>query len=138
MADTNDLVLAVDGFPPAKSEALSMFGAGHSHAPRVRALLQAALMQAGPSFAPLSGPICLEVTLHAPSGADPWDATNYLGGIADVLQDKSRVRIPLDHLGDLAKVALYADDRQIREIHYRQVAGDSPSYTVRLRALSNV
>jgi hypothetical protein len=36
----NQVVLEVPGYPPAKNEALSMLGAGHSHAPRVRLLLR--------------------------------------------------------------------------------------------------
>lgn len=41
------------GYPPAKSEALSMLGSGHPHASRVRALLTAArvALQAEPTFA---------------------------------------------------------------------------------------
>jgi hypothetical protein len=131
-----EVIVSVAGFPPAKNEALSMFGASHSHAERVRLLLMAAEQAiAGTAFQPLTGPIGLEVVLHAPAGSDPWDATNYLGGIADVLQDKGRVGIPLVHLGHLAKVALYPNDRQIREIHYRQEEGQPLGYRVRIWAL---
>lgn len=38
----NQVSFDVPGFPPAKNEALSMLGAGHSHAPRVRLLLERA------------------------------------------------------------------------------------------------
>lgn len=67
----------------------------------------------------------------------PGDATNYLDGIADVLQDKTNPRnIDLPHLGDLQAVALYHDDPQISEINYRVARADSPSYTVRITVLS--
>jgi hypothetical protein len=69
----------------------------------------------------LWGPIGLDVTLYAPPGRNPWDATNYLGGIGDVLEDKRRRGI-LPHLGSLRDVFLYLNDRQIREVHYRQVS----------------
>jgi hypothetical protein len=36
------------------------------------------------------------------------------------------------HLGDLVGVALFDDDRQLREVHYSHQDGDADSYTVRL------
>ncbi len=89
-------------------------------------------------FHPLLGPIGLDVVVRATAEKDPWDATNYLGGIADVLQEKTNVRISLEHLGDLSTVALYRNDRQIREIHYRQEYGEVPAYRVRIWPLPNV
>jgi hypothetical protein len=128
----DELTFEVDGFPPAKNEALSMLGMGHSHAPRVLKLLEAA-RQAIPEtgWQPLQGPIGLEVTLFAAPGLDPWDATNYLGGIADVLEVKDR-RGVLEHLGPLRTVALYQNDRQIKEVHYKQVDANSGRYRVRI------
>jgi hypothetical protein len=79
-------------------------------------------------------PMCLDVTLYAAPGSDPWDATNYLGGVADVLEVKDR-RGPLAHLGALLDVAVYANDRQIRQIHYRQVDSSSTHYRVRVWSL---
>jgi hypothetical protein len=128
---TREVIFTVESWPPAKNEALSMLGAGHSHAPRVRTLLEAARRAIGPAFALLQGPIGLEVELTAPSEGEPWDATNYLGGIGDVLEAKSR-RGELSHLGDLNGVALYSNDRQIREVHYRQLIGERASYRVRV------
>jgi len=134
-----EIILEVEGFPPAKNEALSMFGEKHSHAPRVLRLLQEAHRAANTTdFRPLLGPIGLDVVVRAPTQKDPWDATNYLGGIADVLQEKKNVRISLQHLGVLSDVALYRNDRQIREIHYRQEYGDGPAYRVRIWPLSDV
>jgi hypothetical protein len=62
------------------------------------------------------------------------DATNYLGGIGDVLEGKAH-RGALEHLGELAAVALYANDRQIQEVHYRCERAAEPQYTVRLWVL---
>lgn len=48
-------------------------------------------------------------------------ATNFLGGVADVLQDKTRsCNISLDHLAELCDVALYIDDAQVSQISYRE------------------
>ena len=131
-------MIRVSGLPPAKNEALSMLGAGHSHAPRVLDLLRAAedaLQRSG--FGPVEkGPVALEVVVHAPPGRDPWDATNYLGGIADVLEEKSR-RGTLEHLGELRHVWVYWNDRQIKEVSYRQLEASGAYYTVRVRELSN-
>lgn len=132
-----EITIEVEGFPPAKNEALSMFGAGHTHAARVRRLLEAAQTATGTEFKPFTGPVGLEVSLWAVAGQAPWDATNYLGGIADVLQDKGRVGTSLDHLGDLAKVALYRNDRQIRDVQYHQDEdGESVGYRVRVWPLA--
>jgi hypothetical protein len=135
----HEICFEVEGFPPAKSEALSMLGRGHPHAPRVLRLLEAAQRAIhGTSFRQLTGPIGLEVTLHAPPDQDPWDATNYLGGIADVLEDKRRrSTLALDHLGVLRDVALYRNDRQIREVHYRQVVGSTARYQVRIWSIDS-
>src|SRR6266480_4856888 len=98
MAPAADVAFKVDGFPPAKNEALSMLGAGHEHGSRVRKLLEAAKQALPVGFEPFSTHVGLDVTVSAPEGRDPWDATNYLGGIGDVLEDK-RHRGSLPHLG---------------------------------------
>jgi hypothetical protein len=132
------LSFSVPGLPPAKNEDLSMLGAGHSHAPRVLELLRAAkevLQHSG--FVPVDGsPVALDVVVHAPPGKDPWDATNYLGGVADVLEEKSR-RGTLDHLDELRHVWVYRNDRQIKEVSYRQLEASDVYYTVRIREFSN-
>lgn len=58
--------------------------------------------------------------------------------VGDVLQDKSRPlpRLDLSHLGELRQVALYENDRQIHEIHYRQSPRRVSSYSVRVWALN--
>jgi hypothetical protein len=127
----------VSGYPPAKNEALSMLGEGHTHSPRVRALLAAArdALAAQPAFEPIAaGRVGLEVVLQSAGSADPWDATNYLGGIADVLEDKSGRGAVRQDLGELAAVWLYRNDRQIRQVAYREEPGVH-GYHVTIRAL---
>ena len=112
-----------------------MLATGHPHAPRVIKLLQAARDEVlRINFQPFGAAesLVLEVVLYAPVNEDPWDATNYLGGIGDVLEQKSR-RGTLDHLGELASVHLYPNDRQIHEVHYQQEPGREGRYTVRVR-----
>jgi hypothetical protein len=129
----DEVRFTVEGYPPAKNEALSL-GAGHSHSARVVDLLRAAQAAvSGADFLPFEGPIGLDVLLFV-SGADPWDATNYLGGIGDVLEEKGR-RGSLDHLGDLATVALYRNDRQIREVRFREETSTAAGYEVRVYRL---
>lgn len=128
----------VEGLPPAKNEALSMLGVGHSHAPRVVALLTAAQAASQEqAFVPVdSGPVALDVLVAASSSEPPWDATNYLGGIADVLEDKVH-RGALSHLGKLADVWLYRNDRQIKQITYREVRADRSTYRVTIQQLES-
>ena len=71
---------------------------------------------------PRRTPIGLDVVIWAPVGMDPWDATNYLGGIADVLEYKTGRGAAVEHLGDLADVWLYRNDRQIKRVSYREEA----------------
>ena len=60
--------------------------------------------------------IGLELVIRRPPRARLNDAANLLGGVADVLQSDRRGVIDLTHLGDLASVAIYRDDAQIREV----------------------
>ena len=133
----NGISFDVPGYPPAKNEAVSMLGAGHSHAPRVRLLLDAARQAcAAQAFSPIDeGHLALDVVLRSPPGENPADATNYLGGIADVLEDKSH-RGLLEHLGSLGAVRLYRNDRQIKQLSYCEVESRQPGYTVTIRPLS--
>jgi len=73
--------------------------------------------------------------VRASADQPAWDATNYLGGIGDVLEDKSR-RDGIDHLGDLAEVWLHGNDRQLKEISYREIEADETGYTVTVRSLA--
>jgi hypothetical protein len=131
----DEISFEVEGLPPAKNEASSMFAARHSHAARVHRLLEAAGIELQrTAWEVTSGPVGLNLTVRSGPGSDPWDATNYLGGVADVLQDKSRdlPRLDLGHLGPLRSVALYLNDRQLKEVHYREEVGTRPSYVVRV------
>jgi hypothetical protein len=82
------------------------------------------------------GEIALDLVVRGP-GRPPSDATNSLGGVGDVLQDKTAGRnLDLTRLGELGTVALYADDRQIRQIRYAEEPARQPSYTIRIRRLT--
>lgn len=120
---SEEIVFEVEGLPPGKNEAKSLLAAGHRHAPRVATLLEAARDAVDPSFGPWAELVGLEVTIY---GEPDGDATNYLGGIGDALQ-QTRRNLPSD-----TGVFLFNDDRQIREIRYRQVPSDRPRYRVRL------
>jgi hypothetical protein len=137
LAQAVALAFDVRGLPPLKNEALSIFSAGHRQAGRVRALLEAACTAAQRTgWTALSEPVALDVVLRRPTGHHSGDATNFLGGIGDVLQDKRRgASVSLAHLGVLVDVALYVDDRQIRQLSYREEAADEPSYSVRVSVL---
>lgn len=129
----NEVRFRVQGLPPAKNEAKSMLAEGHAHHPRVVALLEAAQAElSGTAGRPLFGrdPLGLAVTLMSPA-PPPSDATNYLGGICDVLEAKDR-RGAVPHLGSLASVALYDNDSQIREVHFTWEPDPSTGYEVRL------
>jgi hypothetical protein len=127
-----EITIEVAGYPPAKNEAKSMLAAGHVHADRVLALLRAASSEAGSSAAVWfpDESLGLEVVLTSPM-PPPSDATNYLGGIADVLEDKKR-RGDLPHLGELEHFALYRNDKQFHEVRYRWEQGSNARYQVRI------
>ena len=130
----DEVRFTVFGYPPAKNEAKSMLAAGHTHASRVLDLLRAArdaVAGCGWSSRPRDS-LGLELVLTSPA-PPPSDATNYLGGVGDVLEAKSR-RGDLAHLEDLAAVALYENDRQFHDVRYRWQLGKVVEYTVRIWA----
>jgi hypothetical protein len=131
-----EITFSVDDYPPAKNEAKSMLAARHVHATRVLALLRAAQRALGDTRQPLfpNEGLSLELVVVAPD-VPPSDATNYLGGVADVLEAKGK-RGPLEHLDDLRDVAVYSNDRQIHEVHYRYEQGQPPRYDVRIWVLN--
>lgn len=139
MQNTRALTLSfeVSGPPPVRTEALSIFAAGHRQATRVRTLLEAACGAAQRSgWTALTGPVGLEVVLRCPPGRRTSEAATLIGGIGAVLQDKKRAAdIGLAHLGVLADVALYVDDRQIQRISYREEPAATMSYLVRVTTL---
>jgi hypothetical protein len=63
------------------------------------------------------------------SGAGPRTIS---GGLAR--RSAGLTRLPCG-LGDLAAVWLYSNDRQIKQVSYRETEASHPSYTVTLRAL---
>lgn len=139
----DEFAIRVQGRPPPKSEALSIFAVGGRYEKRVRDLLEAARDEMrSRDFAGFGDArLRMEVEVHTGPGEPPWDATNYLGGITDVLEgkDKRRKAHPgsVDHLGELAEFGLYDDDRQIKEISYKEVEGPIAAYRVMLTRLAN-
>jgi Holliday junction resolvase RusA-like endonuclease len=127
------VVLDVDGYPPAKSEAQSILGPAHPHAERVRRLLEAArrATQLDQRSHLGSHPLALDVIVSGPPTERRSDATNYLGGIADVLQRKRSAVCSIE----LAHVDLFEDDRQIAEIHFKFEHADQARYQVKLSVL---
>ena len=132
-SDVEEISLIVEGLPPAKDGANSIFNAKHGHHPRVVNLLRAAKQTLVEShWNPTEGRrIGLELVT---SDGLPGDAINYLGGVADVLQ-VARINVDLSHLGDLAKATLYYDDKQIAEVRYSVESGDATCYRVRVWVL---
>jgi hypothetical protein len=129
-------------FPPAKNTATSMLSASHPDAARVRALLATAqaAVAAHPRFTPISeGRVGLDVVLTPLAGREAWVATNYLGGIAHVLEDQGRRGAAVEHLGDLVNMWLYRTDRQIKQVTYREEPDDPAGhgYRVTVRRLPN-
>lgn len=133
MTDASDLgaiVIRVSGLPPCK-QLHSVLSAAHPHRDRVNALLAATSRVLPTGFVPLRGPVSVAVTLYSPTAAPPGDVTNFLGGIADVLQSKANA----PSLGELAAVAVYQDDLQIRRVAFEQVRAEELSYELRIEAL---
>ncbi|GAA4440637.1 hypothetical protein GCM10023170_013490 [Phytohabitans houttuyneae] len=137
LARASTIAFDVHGLPPLKNEALSIFSAGHRQAGRVRTLLEAACAAAQRTgWTALAHPVALDVVLRRPPDHHSGDVTNFLSGIGAVLQDKRRsAAVSVAHLGVLVDVALYVDDRQIRQLSYREEHADEPSYTVRVSTL---
>jgi len=129
----NQVSFEVTGYPPAKNEALSMLGRATARVTLLLATARRACAEQG-FLCISSAPVGLDVVVYAPAGQNPADATNYLGGIGDVLEHKAH-RGALDHLGDLAGVWLYRNDRQIKAVTYREIDADRVSYTVTIKEL---
>lgn len=126
------VAFTVLGLPPVKNEATSMLAGGHPHADRVISLLRAARDAVGDTTEAVFPQqlLGIELILEGPT-PPPSDATNYLGGVGDVLETKTH-RGALGHLGDLAGVALYGNDRQIQEVRYRWEQRPQQRYHLRL------
>jgi hypothetical protein len=128
----HEITIEVAGYPPAKNEAKSMLAVGHVHAERVLALLHAASREAASGTAIYFPDESLGLEPIVTNPAPPAsDATNYLGGVADVLEGKKH-RGNLPHLGELAGFALYRNDRRFHEVRYRWDQGPNVRYEVRI------
>ncbi len=131
-----EIRLTTNGLPPAKNTAISIFNPSHPHHPRVIALLhkvKEALDSS--SWDPTERRrVGIELVMTETPDGFPGDATNYLGGVADVLQS-NRVNADLSHLGELDKTSLYLDDNQIREVRYSVERGATLRYRVRVWVL---
>ena len=135
-----EIVIEVQGLPPAKSEAQSIFGKSHSHSDRVVTLLR----QVNKTIVKSSWDrnekrsVGLEVLVSDTSlGSPPMDATNILGGVADVLQSDRPRNTDSTHLENMRAVSLYKNDRQIREVRFSVKRDNVPSYRVRVWVLSD-
>jgi hypothetical protein len=92
MSPRNEIAFTVRGWPPKKAEAKSLLAADHPHESLVRNLLTAARQAMELSgWETCRSEVALELVIHCP-GRPAGDATNFLGGVADVLQDKTRTR----------------------------------------------
>lgn len=132
-----EICFSVEGLPPKKNEATSLFSTRHGDRRNVAELLRKADQSLGesPWNSTEARSVGLELVVIAQEpDAIPGDATNYLGGVADVLQ-ANRINADLSHLGRLAKVSLYYDDRQIREVRYSAKDVDALGYRVRIWVL---
>jgi Holliday junction resolvase RusA-like endonuclease len=138
------LEFSVPGQPPIKNEATSVVeNPRHGYASQARDLLAAAEKEIRRvAWQPAAGRIGLEMIIFKPDDPAPDpkrrrpDATNYLGSIGDLLEDKlPRESIRpgcLDHLGPLKHVTVFMNDEQIKEIHYRVELSAPASYTIRI------
>lgn len=133
----NQISIEVDEYPPVKNEARSLFGAAHAQAHRVHALLTAAqqAFEAQLFRSVSQGRVAMEVVVRAPAHVPVADLTNMLGGIADVLQNKDHPYYDIDHLGDLAEVWIYENDRQITSLTAHIEQADRVGYRVTVRQL---
>lgn len=124
--------------PLIKNEAKSLLCAARKQARQVRSLLEsarAAANSAGWKCAP--GLVSLELVVRG-NGRPPGDATNYLGGVADVLQaKKDPVMIGPWPPRRASRVALYVNDRQINRVGYSEEAAERTSYVVRVTSAAS-
>ena len=132
-----EIALTVEGCPPAKSEAKSIFSKGHPHHSRAIDLLREmkrALADSPHWDRTETRSVGLELAIVETRGqVCQSDATNFLGGVADTLQ-ANRYKGG-DVPRDFASVSLFRDDRQIREVRYSVESGDALGYRLRVWVL---
>lgn len=106
IGQTAEIAFEVTGAPPIKNEALSLFSMNHKQRDRVTALLTTAadaVKRVGWTVA--TGHISLEVIVRSTADGPAGDATNHLGGIADVGCDRRRRLQAAAAHGDVDRVA---------------------------------
>lgn len=135
---SHEVSFEVAGWPPIKNEAKSLLSSAHPKAKQVLALLEAAdAAKESAGWECTDGLVTLQLVVRSKS-RPPGDATNYLGGVADVLQVKrADPTLDIGHLGEFVDVALYVNDRQINRISYAEETAEQTSYLVRLTPTSN-
>jgi CGNR zinc finger protein len=93
--------------------------------------LRATAEQLPGEFTPFREALALTMTLRSPVSAPRGDPTNFLGGVADVLQRKPEI----ESLGELASVLVYENDLQLRRIEFRQETSPEVGYELRFTSL---
>jgi hypothetical protein len=136
-----EIVIEVDGFPPAKTDSNSLLGAGHQHNVRVKQLLLMAQQQmTQQSFQQLDGPTGLEITLQAPEDKDSFTGPAYIAGITEVLASKAHLRnqgrVRVDVPVPLLEVNCFRYDRQLVDVRFRFEVGKVPHYRVRVWSIA--
>ncbi|MCB0827138.1 MAG: hypothetical protein KDC26_13220 [Armatimonadetes bacterium] len=113
--------IEVEGQPPIKGEALSLMSPRHKQSDRVVALLSAVQrLKSLNNFTDFGYYLIrLEVEVRCTTLPPKGNATNYLCGISDVLQ--ARKPQGIDHLGELAGLSLFDNDRQNSKVTYRAI-----------------
>ena len=130
-----EIMIRAGGWPPAKDGGDSIFNPRHRRHPLVRDLLSAAgeaIAVSGWRRAESPVPMGLELVVPERAARDGRvDPANNIGGVCDVLQDERR-NVKPSWLGELAGHALYENDSQVRENHYREDSSAPAGYQVRI------
>lgn len=129
MSSTDPIVVRVAGLPPAKGGS-GILSPAHPHHDRVAALLRATGLALPVGFVPFREAVEMRLTLFSPTQVPRGDPTNFLGGVADVLQRKE-FELP----DGLSAIVVYEDDLQIRRVEFRKFYGPTHSYEVTIRGL---
>lgn len=115
---SNGLIrLEIEGPPPVYGAALSLLSPKHPHANRVAALRAKAKQTMG-RRGPIHEPIVMAVSQVYTERAMA-DAANIIGAVSNALEG-----------------IVYANDRLIREAHFRSRRGTRSSYTVIVRSIA--
>lgn len=113
----NSVELSVNGFPPAYDSGFSISNRAHPRYPLVlRLQTEAKAVMSGQKL--LEGNLAIDVECETSISNRRTDAVNLLAGIANVLEG-----------------IVYANDNQLREIHFKQVSSERDAYRVKVRVL---